>query len=153
MPTLLPVFVGVAAALALMSLGGGVYEVLVVDAAWPSRPDLIRPTRGGVLRRRFWMPVHGLFELVLLASLGMAWTTPAVRLPLLWAFGAHALMRVWSFAYFIPRALAFEADGPSNPGADAARDWVRRSRLRLPLDVVTIGALVTAFVVAMDGAR
>lgn len=153
MPVSLPVMVGVAAAMALMSLGGGVYEVLVIDAAWPSRPDLIRPARGGVMRRRFWMPMHGLFELALLASLVMAWSAPTVRLPLLWAFGAHALMRVWSFAYFIPRALAFEAEGAAYPGTEAARNWVSRSRLRLPLDLVTIGAVVTAFVAALGGAQ
>ena len=144
--------VGVAAVLALMSLGGGVYEVLVVDAAWPSRLDLIQPQHRGLVRRRFWMLMHGLFELTLLASLVMAWSTPLVRSPLLCAFGAHAAMRVWSFAYFIPKAMAFESDGPAHPGAAAARVWVRRSRLRLPLDLVTIAGVVTAFVVAVGGA-
>jgi hypothetical protein len=32
-------FVSLAAALALVSLGGGVYEFLAVDPFWPTRPD------------------------------------------------------------------------------------------------------------------
>lgn len=151
MLSVVPIVVGLAAAQALMSLGGGAYEVLVVDAAWPARPNLIQPQHGGLLRRRFWMPMHGLFELTLLTALVMAWSTPAVRVPLLYGFGAHAVMRVWSFAYFIPKAMAFESDGPSHPGAAAARAWVQRSRLRLPLDLVTIACVVTAFVVALRG--
>lgn len=147
----IPAVVGIAAALSLMSLGGGAYEMLVVDAAWPARPDLIQARHGGLLRRRFWMPMHGLFELTLITALVVEWTTPAVRVPLLYAFGAHAVMRVWSFAYFIPKALAFEADGPSHPGTAAARAWVQRSRLRLPLDLVTTTCVVTAFVVALRG--
>jgi hypothetical protein len=35
--------VAFAAALALMSLGGGFYEALVVDPFWPKRPDLVQP--------------------------------------------------------------------------------------------------------------
>lgn len=61
-----------ATALALASLGGGLYEFSVVDPFWPKRPDLVQP----------------------------------------------------------------------------ARAWTRRSRLRLPLDLVTCGALLTAFAAA-----
>src|SRR5919197_558711 len=65
-----PVFlIAFSAALALVSLGGGLYEFLVVDPAWPRRPDVIQPNRGGVSRRRFWIPEHTAFELSLIASL------------------------------------------------------------------------------------
>jgi hypothetical protein len=37
-----------ATSLALVSVGGGLYEFLVVDPAWPRRPDIIQPARGGV---------------------------------------------------------------------------------------------------------
>jgi hypothetical protein len=49
--------VGVASALALISLGGGLYEFSVVDPFWPRRPELIQPDRGGISRKRFWIPV------------------------------------------------------------------------------------------------
>lgn len=151
MPLAIPVVTGTVTALALLSFGGGIYEMLVIDAAWPGRPDLIQPQHGGLLRRRFWIPMHVLFECTLLTALVLTWSHPAVRLPLLCGFAAHALMRVWSFAYFIPRALAFEADASAPASVEAARAWCRRSRMRLPLDAVTIGSAMTAFVVALGG--
>ena len=137
------VLVGVAAALALMSLGGGLYEYSVVDPAWPRRPDIIQPARGGVSRRRFWIPAHTAFELSLLASLVALWSSPA-RTPLLVALASHATMRVWSAFDFIPRALAFEKADPVSLDALAARRWIRRSLGRLPLDLVTCAAMVSA---------
>ena len=61
--------VALACALAFVSLGGGCYEFLVVDPCWPRRPDLIQPARGGVSRRRFWIPAHVAFEMILIARL------------------------------------------------------------------------------------
>jgi hypothetical protein len=63
------ILLALAAALALASLGGGLYEYLVVDPFWPNRLDLVQPARGGIDRKRFWIPVHTTFELALIASL------------------------------------------------------------------------------------
>ena len=139
-------FVALAAALALASLGGGVYEFLVLDAAWPHRPDLIQPHHGGVSRRRFWIPAHAAFELLLIASLVAVWDQPTVRLPLLVALGTHAAMRIWSGVDFIPKALAFERAEPGTISEAAARRWTQRSLGRLPLDLVTSGAMVAALI-------
>jgi hypothetical protein len=144
--------VAIAAALALISLGGGAYEYLVVDRAWPRRPDLIQPSRGGVSRRRFWIPAHTAFELSLIASLVTVWNSPAVRTPLLVALATHATMRVWSAFDFIPKALAFEKADPTTIDVGAARRWSRRSLGRLPLDLVTCGAMLAALLaVARNG--
>src|SRR5919108_2945210 len=104
----LTILVVVAAAFAFMSLGGGLYEFLVIDPAWPRRPELIQPSRGGVSRRRFWIPLHTAFELSLIASLVALWNSPTARTPLLVALATHATMRLWSAVDFIPKALAFE---------------------------------------------
>lgn len=69
MPTMNLAFVVLATGLALVSLGGGLYEFLVLDPFWPRRPDLIQPARGGLSRRRFWIPAHTIFELLLIASM------------------------------------------------------------------------------------
>jgi hypothetical protein len=144
--------VALSAALALISLGGGAYEYLVVDRAWPRRPDLIQPNRGGVSRRRFWIPAHTAFELSLVASLVALWNSPAARTPLLIALATHATMRLWSAVDFIPKALAFEKADPTTIDALAARRWSRRSLGRLPLDLVTCGAMITALLaVARNG--
>jgi hypothetical protein len=147
-PDLMLVLVSVAAALALVSLGGGLYEFSVVDPFWPRRPELIQPQRGGISRRRFWIPAHTAFELVLLASLAVAWSAPQVRSPLLLALATHAVMRIWSAFDFIPKALAFERADPGSVSAVAARRWSRRSLARLPLDLVTCAAMVAALVAA-----
>ncbi|TAJ33024.1 MAG: hypothetical protein EPO67_08790 [Reyranella sp.] len=137
-----------AAALALASVGGGLYEFLVVDPFWPRRPDLIQPARGGISRKRFWISIHVAFEFVLIAALVLAWSQPAVFNALLVALASHVVMRIWSGFDFIPKALAFEKADPASISEGAARAWTRRSRLRLPLDLITCGALLTAFTAA-----
>jgi hypothetical protein len=138
--------VALATALALASVGGGLYEFLVVDPFWPRRPDLIQPSRGGISRKRFWIVIHVAFEIVLIASLVWAWSLPVVRSWLLVALASHAIMRLWSGFDFIPKALAFERAEPGTVSEAAARAWTRRSRLRLPLDLVTCGAMLWALV-------
>ena len=142
------VVVAFATALALASVGGGLYEFTVVDPFWPKRPDLVQPARGGISRKRFWISIHIAFEVTLIAALVVAWSQPAVRNCLLVALGSHAVMRLWSGFDFIPKALAFEKADPATVSEAAARAWTRRSRLRLPLDLVTCGALLTAFAAA-----
>jgi hypothetical protein len=138
--------VALALALALISLGGGLYEVSVVDPAWPRRLDLIQPRHGGVSRRWFWIPAHVTFELALLAALIAAWPQPGVRWWLLAAAASHVVMRLWSAFDFIPKALAFEQAALTTATGEAARAWTRRSRCRLPLDLMTSGAMLTALV-------
>jgi hypothetical protein len=140
--------VGLAAALALVSLGGGLYEFSVVDPFWPRRPDVIQPGRGGISRRRFWIPAHTAYELCLVASLVVTWSTPEVRFLLLIALASHAAMRLWSAFDFIPRALAFEKADPATVTEAAARRWTRRSLFRLPLDLITCGAMLAALIAA-----
>lgn len=138
--------VALATAFAVMSLGGGAYEYLVVDPFWPKRPDLIQPSRGGILRRRFWIPIHVAFELSLLAALVVTWTAGAARAPLLVALLSHATMRVWSAFDFIPKALAFERTDAASIDPLAARRWARRSLARMPLDLITCVAMIAALV-------
>ena len=142
------VIVALAAALALASVGGGLYEFSVVDPFWPKRPDLVQPARGGISRKRFWISIHVAFEVTLIAALVLAWSQPDVRNCLLVALASHAVMRLWSGFDFIPKALAFEKADPATVSEAAARAWTRRSRLRLPLDLVTCGALLSAFAAA-----
>jgi hypothetical protein len=136
------IVIALACALALVSLGGGLYEFLVVDPFWPRRPELIQPDRGGISRRRFWIPAHIAFELLLILSLVGAWSHADIRTWLLVALASHAAMRIWSAFEFIPKALAFErAEAISE---SAARAWTRRSLWRLPLDLLTCGAMLAA---------
>lgn len=150
MLTLSHLTVALAAGLALVSLGGGLYEYLVVDPFWPRRPDIIQPDRGGISRRRFWIPAHTTFELTLIASLIIRWSQPDVRLLLLIAVSSHAVMRIWSAFDFIPKALAFERAELDTITERAARAWTMRSLGRLPLDLVTCSAMLCAFAEAVQ---
>lgn len=144
MGSVLLLLVALASALALIRLGGGLYEFSVVDPAWPRRLDLIQPARGGISRKRFWIPAHTTFELVLIGAVIVGWSLPDVRAWLLIALAVHGVMRVWSAFDFITKALAFER-GEVGPDAEvAALRWVRRSRLRFPMDVASCSALVIA---------
>lgn len=134
--------------MACVSLGGGLYEILVVDPYWPKRPGIIQPHNGGISRRRFWIPAHTVFEALLIATLIVSWGTPDVRAALLVALISHAVMRVWSLVDFVPKAVAFERADPINVDEGQAVRWTRRSLLRLPLDLVTCAAMLAALAVA-----
>jgi hypothetical protein len=84
------------------------------------------------------------FEIVLILALVMTWSASEVRSSLMIAFASHAVMRIWSAFDFIPKALAFERAEPEKISEGAARSWTRRSLLRLPLDLVTCGAMLCA---------
>lgn len=145
-PTL--VLIATTTLVACVLLGGGLYETVVVDPAWPKRPGIIQAQNGGISRRRFWIPVHTLFEVLLIVALIASWGDADVRLALLVAFVSHAVMRVWSLVDFVPRAVEFEKADPAGIDEAAAVAWTRRSLMRLPLDLVTCVALLVALVVA-----
>jgi hypothetical protein len=142
------VLIAVATLLACVLVGGGLYETLVIDPAWPRRPGIIQARNGGISRRRFWIPAHSLFELVLIAAIVAAWGDAGVRTALLIALVSHAVMRIWTLLYFVPTAVAFEKADPVEVDASAARRWTRRSLLRLPLDLITAVSLLTALALA-----
>ena len=143
--TAVEMITGLAILAATAGIGGGLYEFVVLDPVWPQRPALVQPMHGGVSRKRFWIPAHIVFELLLVAALVAAWEDPGVRRWLLIALATHAAMRIWSAFDFIPKALAFERGEVRSTSPEAALRWARRSRLRMPLDLATLAALVAAF--------
>jgi hypothetical protein len=138
------VLIAAATFAACILFGGGLYEGLVVDPAWPKRPGIIQPRNGGISRRRFWIPAHTVFEVLLIAGLIATWRAADVRMALLIALVSHAAMRVWSFADFVPKAVAFEKADPADVDETAAVAWTRRSMLRLSLDLITCVAMLVA---------
>ncbi len=85
------------------------------------------------------------------AFCGCVWCSsraPARRFEAVSAVGlaSHVVMRLWSAVDFIPKALRFERDDGAEVSAVGARQWARRSLLRLPLDMVTCDAMFAALV-------
>ena len=139
-------------ALGAIVLGGGIYETLLVDRVWPLNPAIIQPARGGLNRGAFWIIVHPPYELALLASLWLNWTHPAARPWLIVALVAHFGARAWSFAYFIPRALRFEKMGDlTEDERQQAECWIRLSRVRPFIEIVSIIALGVAIIAEAGG--
>jgi hypothetical protein len=128
-----------------IGLGGGIYETLIVDRVWPDNLAIIQPMRGGLDRKLFWIPIHTLYEVALLAS---AWTTWGNTYACYWIVAAlvvHLVSRAWSFAYFIPNALRFEKLSELNDSQiQLARRWTHLSRCRPVLEAVSIIALGAA---------
>jgi hypothetical protein len=128
--------------LGAIGLGGGVYETLIVDRVWPDNPALIQPRRGGINRGLFWAPVHTLYELALLVSAWLVWGDSYARWWIVVALLIHFGARACSFAYFIPNALRFEKLGDlTEEQVNSARRWIRLSRYRPVLEVLSIAAL------------
>jgi len=122
-------------------LGGGLYEALLVDRAWPTQPILIQPNRGGLRRGVFWVIAQPPFEIALLASAWAVWREPA-RDWVIAALVAHFGGRIWSLAYFIPHARRFETAGDFTPEQIVlAKRWVRLSRFRAALEAIAIACL------------
>lgn len=145
-PTL--ILIAATTLMACVLFGGGLYETVVVDPAWPKRPGIVQAHNGGISRRRFWIPAHTVFEVLLIVALVAGWSQPDVRAALLVALVSHAVMRVWSLVDFVPKAVAFERTDPAAVDQAEAVSWTRRSLVRLPLDLVTCAAMLAALAVA-----
>ena len=129
-------------------LGGGVYETLLVDPVWPRNPAIIQPALGGLNRKVFWTIAHPPYELALLASLWLNWAHQGARPWVIAALVGHFGARAWSFAYFIPRALRFEKMGDlTEDQRRQAERWIRLSRVRPFIEIISIIALGIAVVV------
>jgi hypothetical protein len=125
-----------------VGLGGGLYETLLIDPKWPSHPAIVQPSRGGINRGRFWGPIHTLYELVLVAATWLVWGDSRVRWWIVSALIIHLAARTWSFAYFIPKALAFEKLGDlTEDQKRLARAWAGLSRCRPFLQSASILAI------------
>jgi hypothetical protein len=87
------------------------------------------------------MLVHTLYEIALLVTAWRAWDIAYARWWIITALTVHFSARVWSFAYFIPRALQFEklGDLTEKQERDAWR-WTRLSRFRPMLEAVSVMA-------------
>jgi hypothetical protein len=129
-----------------IGLGGGLYETLLVDPKSPSNPTIVQPGRGGINRGRFWGLIHALYELALVAATWLVWSDSRVRWWIVSALIIHLAARVWSFAYFIPKALWFEKlSDLTEDQQRLARAWTRLSRCRPALQFASILALCASF--------
>jgi hypothetical protein len=135
----------IAIILGAIGFGGGIYETLLVDRVWPDNLAIIQPKRGGLDRKLFWVPIHTLYEIALLASAWTLWSDAYARSWIIVALAAHFVSRAWSFAYFIPKAVRFEnLSELTGSERHLARQWTYLSRCRPLLEAVSIISLGAA---------
>jgi hypothetical protein len=134
-----------------LAVGGGIYESIVINPLWSAQPPAsfaIIQKGTGVPLQRFWIPVHILITIVLLASLITNWNYADRRKLIIIALISYVVMRAWSFAYFIPEMLRFQnvpLDQPRTTALlDRVRRWTRLTWFREPLDLITLFCLLIA---------
>jgi hypothetical protein len=133
------------------AIGGGLYEKIVLVPIWSESPPssfaIIQPGTGVPLQS-FWIPVHTAITIFLILSLVLSWRRPEVRRLLLIGLCSYALMRGWSFAYFIPEMLAFQQvpldSPPSAELTGRVESWTFWTVFRAPLDVISFGCYIFA---------
>src|SRR3981081_1520639 len=90
----------------------------------------------GVPLQRFWIPVHILITIGLVASLIANWKYADRRSLIIIAVISYLAMRAWSFTYFIPEMLRFQnipLDQPQTAALlDRVRTWNRLTWFREP---------------------
>ena len=139
------------------SLGGGLYEHIVLTPLWSAAPPssfaVIQPGTGVPLQA-FWIPVHAAITVFMLLSLVLTWKEMTVRRRLLVGLGAYIVMRVWSGLFFIREMLAFQQVPLNSPAsaeltARVAR-WTFWTWFREPLDVISFLSFLLAFFLAEE---
>lgn len=136
-----------------LAIGGGIYEGSVVNPQWSKNPpqslSLVQEDTGIPLQK-FWIPVHIFITVAILLALGLNWKVPTRRTFILIAIASYIVMRVWSFAYFIPEMLAFQkvslTDLPSTDIISRIQKWTNLTWWRTPLDFITFFCLLWAVI-------
>jgi hypothetical protein len=91
---------------------------------------------------------HAAISGLLILSLVLGWRDRPVRRMLLIGLASYAVMRGWSFAYFIPEMLAFqEVPLDARPTEELLRrveNWTFWTVFREPLDVISFACYLFA---------
>ncbi len=133
------------------SIGGGLYEHLVLVPLWSASPpqslSVIQPNTGVPLQI-FWIPIHAAITLFVILSLVFNWKDLPVRRLLFIGLGSYIIMRLWSAFYFIPEMLSFQRiplDSPPSAELSArVANWAFWTWFREPLDIITFVSFLLA---------
>lgn len=138
-----------------VALGGGFYESVVINPQWSQNPPtsfaLIQENTGVPLQK-FWIPTHILISVAVLLALFLNWKVPTRRNLIFVALGSYAIMRAWSFMYFIPEMLEFQKIALESAQSDdllgRVSKWKTLTYWRMPLDLISFFCLTWALAVA-----
>lgn len=154
-------FANISVAVAVLGLslavGGGFYESVVINPQWSQSPPssfTIIQENTGVPLQKFWIPTHILISISILIALFLNWKIPSRRTLILVAIGSYAVMRAWSFIYFIPEMLEFQKIAVDSQSSDNLIDrvskWKTLTYWRAPLDIISFFCTMWALTLPQD---
>lgn len=117
--------------------GAQVFETAVFVPTWTSRvPASLSVLQGPFAPdlKTFWIIIHSIHELTLIASLIFCWQIPSIRFPLLIIFALHFGIRIWTIGYFAPKIMAFQRaslDQAAEGLASSVLRWKNLNYLRV----------------------
>lgn len=141
-----------------LAVGGGFYEGVVINPQWSQSPpasfSLIQDTTGVPLQK-FWIPAHVAISIAILLALFLNWRIPTRRTLIFVALGSYAVMRAWSFIYFIPEMLEFQKIALDSAKSDdligRVSKWKLLTYWRTPLDLVSFFCVTWALTISDSG--
>lgn len=123
----------------IVVIGGAVYEHVAVVPIWasavPASLAMLQPPYG-LAAAKFWIPIHPITFILLVAALLLNWRTPRRNFILL-ALGGYVLVLIATFLFFVPELLAI-TQSPFSQDIDPvltqrAQYWETLSLVRLAI--------------------
>jgi hypothetical protein len=131
-------------------IGGVMYSHIVYFPAYLSHlPESNQLITGkyGLRDENFWMLVHPMMILSIIATLMLNWKLPGRRKFILIAFGIYALAIVVTALYFVPGLKAFAASGGSTILTPA--EWYQRGQTWQHLSWIRGFSLYVGFIMLL----
>ena len=137
-----------------ISVGGNVYEILVLDPLWSaSPPESVRTFFQGTgfakAMQKFWLSKLAKYSLFfLIATVGLGWGVPARRLWLILALGSTTATYALTILYIFRKKIALFAKAGNGMEPEAVvrmtRQFLMADRVRLLLKIATFFFLLRA---------
>lgn len=123
--------------------GAQLWETALMIPAWTKAPPasliFFREPYAPDLKT-FWILVHSIHDLSLIAALVFNWRIPARRNPMLLLIAIHIGVRAWTLAYFAPTIIEFQhvpySDSVDSGLLEKAALWRQMNYLRVGLFVL-----------------
>jgi hypothetical protein len=134
----------------IVVIGGATYEHLAMVPVWSSAaPASLAMFQGqyAVAAMKFWVPIHPITVVLLVAALAANWKTPR-RKPVLIALGGYLAALIVTFIYFVPEILAITG---STYSTSVDPELTRRAKFWETLSLVRLAWITVLAVILLSG--
>ncbi|EFA77411.1 ankyrin repeat-containing protein [Heterostelium album PN500] len=132
--------------MSLTLFGGRLYEVLMVDSKWNKKPSLIQPKAGGIEKNNIITKCGTvLLEVTVIYSLYLYQNHRDVLIPLTISAVSHCIERLFELLYLTPKLTEIEKLPEAAVTESIANKYIKRSKLRIPLSIITNLYLMESF--------